>query len=170
MKKNPMDNYCIEEGQNDWIEDCESGERLLFIIDEENEIVFRSMLEEDVKKFVKGFKAATGSQKRKTMRELYEVLPKEKSQEYYFSIERIVGERKTFEWDEVYGLWREPIGIGYRSTAEENLKKHGYNEPDLEAMLYDYNLLKRVIPSMKRVARIFNIPIASERIAQINLI
>ena len=48
MKRNPNDKYCIIPDTVDWIEDETTKERLLFIIDEENRIVFRSLLEEDI--------------------------------------------------------------------------------------------------------------------------
>lgn len=78
MKRNPQDRYTTVEGTLDWIEDAETHEQLLFIIDEENQLVFRSFLEEDIKPFIQ-LDDITSTEKRRKMRILYQLLPKEDS-------------------------------------------------------------------------------------------
>ncbi len=75
MKRNLQDGYSTVEGTPDWIEDNSTHEKLLFVIDEERRIVFRSLLEEDIKTFIK-LDDLTSSEKRKKMQVLYEELPK----------------------------------------------------------------------------------------------
>ncbi len=158
MKRNPNDKYCIIPDTVDWIEDETTKERLLFIIDEENRIVFRSLLEEDIKPFIQLYDASS-SEKRKMMRGLYKELPKEGSQKYYFAIEKIVGEQHNETWDEIYGLPRIPIGLGVRTTFQTALKERN-GKPSVEAYVFTQhvNMTIHVSNMISKVADIFEIP------------
>lgn len=160
MKRNPQDEYTTVEGDVNLIEDAETGEKLLFIIDEKNSLVFRSFLEEDINPFIDSYDKMSSSEKRKKKRILYEELPVKGSQMYYFAIEKIVGEKRTDTWDEIYGLPRIPIGLGARTTKETALKERN-GEPSIEAFVYTKyeNMAVNVSNILEQVARIFEIKI-----------
>lgn len=132
MKRNPKDEYTTSD-EDMFIEDAETGERLLFLIDRENRIVIRSLLEEDIKIFVQNFDT-TASEKRKKLKLLYNVIPKKESQMYFFAIEKIIGEEEEGKWDSIYGLPRVPIGMGARTDECVTLSKR--IGPSIEAYLY----------------------------------
>lgn len=159
MKRNPQDRYSTVEGTLDWIEDAETHEQLLFIIDEENQLVFRSFLEEDIKPFIQ-LDDITSTEKRRKMRILYQLLPKEDSQKYYFAIEKIVEEKETDNWDEIYGLKRIPIGYGVRTTEETALEERK-GEPSIETRIYTgyENMSVNVSNIIMKVADIFGIKV-----------
>lgn len=119
MKKNPNDNYFKTD--NDMIlEDGDTEEQMIFLIDRENMIVVRSFLEEDIKPFIINFDGVTSKQKKEKMRLLYSELPKENSQYSYFVVEKVLGKRPSKKnIDAIYGMPREPIGMGarYRTSA-----------------------------------------------------
>lgn len=159
MKRNPDDKYCSIPDTVDWIEDETTKEKLLFVIDEENRIVFRSLLEEDIKTFISQYDVSS-SEKRKLMRELYEVLPKKGSQAYFFAIEKIIGEKQNEAWDEIYGLPRIPIGVGVRTTKKTALKERQY-EPSIEAYVFTQHedMTIHVSGMIMKVANIFKMPL-----------
>lgn len=160
MKRNENDEYATVEGDVNLIEDCETGERLLFVIDEENQLVFRSFLEEDINPFINNYDNISSSEKRNKKRILYEELPVKGSQMYYFAIEKIVGERKTGAWDEIYGLPRIPIGLGARTSQATALKERK-GEPSIEAYVYtNYEeMTVNVSKMVEKVAKIFEIKV-----------
>lgn len=157
MKKNPDDSYSTVEGTQDWIEDNATQEKLLFIIDEEKRIVFRSLLEDDIKPFIQ-LDNITSKERRQKMQILYQELPKKDSQMFYFAIEKIVGEKETNEWDEIYGLERVPIGYCVRTTKETALEERK-GEPSIEARIYTKyeNMSVNVSSIIMKVADIFEI-------------
>ena len=159
MKRNPQDSYSTVEGTQDWIEDNGTQEKLLFIIDEENRIVFRSLLEEDIKPFIQ-LDNVTSKERRQKMKILYDELPKKDSQMFYFAIEKIVGEKETDDWDEIYRLERVPIGYGARTTRETALKERR-GEPSIEARIYTgyENMSVSVSNIIVKVAEIFEIKV-----------
>lgn len=159
MKRNPQDSYSTVEGTLDWIEDNSTHERILFIIDEEKRLVFRSLLEEDIKTFIQ-LDNITSKERRQKMRILYKVLPKKDSQMFYFAIEKIVGEKETNNWDEIYGLERIPIGYGVRTTEETALEERK-GEPSIETRIYTgyENMSVNVSSIIMKVAHIFGIEV-----------
>ena len=104
MKINTLDEYYVIENA-DYIEDVETGGKLLFLIDKKAKLVFRSMLEDDIKKVVVIFTKLTSSEKRQTMKALYEDLPKTDSENYFFVLEKIVGN----ESENLYENQRNPL-------------------------------------------------------------
>lgn len=149
MKRNPDDKYAIEIGNENWIEDRKTNEQMLFYIDKDNKIVVRSMLEEDIKPFMNLLKISS-REKREKMKILYNEIPKEKSQEIYFVIEKIVGEEKTGKWDEIYGLPRTPMGLAARIIQPER----SYIYANLFAKFKDYK--EELFSAANTVADIFN--------------
>ena len=159
MKRNPKDEYTTVEENEYMIEDASTEERLLFLIDEEKRIVFRSFLEEDINPFIDMYDA-TAKEKRQKKRILYEELPKKGSQMYFFAIEKIIGEKQTGKWDEIYGLERIPIGIGTRST-EATILELDNQKAAIQAYVYTQyeNMTVDVRDVIMKVAEIFNMHI-----------
>ena len=85
MKRNPEDKYSTTTNSM-ILEDNDTGEQIIFLIDYENRLVIRSMLEEDIKPFIDQYKDITSKEKREKRRTLYENLQKEDSQNYFFCI------------------------------------------------------------------------------------
>lgn len=139
MKLNKTGQYITEKGKN-YIEDPETHEKHLFFIDRKNRLVIRSFLEDDIKPFIQKTEA-TGKEKRKKMKILYEEIPKRNSESYFFAIERILGKEKENRWDEIYELGREPIGFGVRT--ENQIEMFLYTKEEHNS-LNVLNLLKKV--------------------------
>ena len=134
MKRNEEDKYYLEEGDNEHIYDAKSDERLLFIIDKKNNLVFRSMLEEDIKLVVAQCDKLSGSEKRKAKKSLRLALPEKGSQNYFFVIEEILpidyyqDNFKSEKPDWIYGYPRRIIGFGARVQKEDHLVARKYDE------------------------------------------
>lgn len=97
------------------IVDLDSQEEMLYVIDRENKIVIRSMMESDIEACVEVMDNFSRDEKEKIKKELEEKLPKKDSQFRYFVIEKIVGKERTKNWDKIYGLKKVPIGIGRKN-------------------------------------------------------
>ena len=139
MKRNETGKYITREGEV-FIEDPQTHEKHLFFIDEKEKLVIRSFLEDDIKDFVSQMDA-TAKEKRQKIRLLYQELPKKDSENNFFAIEKIVGEKKEDRCDEIYELKRVPIGIGGKS--ENGLELYIYEkEKDQSVKIVD--LLKKV--------------------------
>lgn len=110
MRRNVSGKYEVTEGEM-LIKDTESGEEMLFLLDEENKLVIRSLLEEDIKPVVSILKI-TSSEKRKSMKTLWEMIPQQGSENYAFVAEKIVGNNS----DNCYEKDRVIIGVGFRET------------------------------------------------------
>lgn len=136
MKRNPNDNYYTTTNPM-IIEDDDTGEQMIFLIDPENRLVIRSLLEEDIKPFTDQYEGITSKERREKRRLLYENIPEEGSELYFFCIERIIGEEDKEQPDSIYGLPREPIGICGR--ADEEIKLDGRVPSELGAFLYEYD-------------------------------
>lgn len=137
MKRNPKDNYYTTTNPM-IIEDGDTGEQMIFLIDFQNRLVVRSLLEEDIKTFIDRYNGITSKERREKKRMLYEHISEKDSQNYFFCIERIKGiENKKIE-NSIYGLPREPLGICGRSDEEITLQK-GKIDSEIGAFLYDYD-------------------------------
>ena len=136
MKRNPEDKYSTTTNSM-ILEDNDTGEQIIFLIDYENRWVLRPMLEEDIKPFIDQYKDITSKEKREKRRTLYENLQKEDSQNYFFCIERIIGEENKDDPTSIYGLPREPIGVGGRSDEVIMLDKR--IDSEISAFLYEVN-------------------------------
>ena len=112
MKLNSTGNYRVTEGEM-FIEDPNSGKKMLFLLDAKNNLVVRSMLEDEIKDVISKAET-TNSEKRKMMRYLSKNLPKEDSQFYFFVAEKIVEKPKNKSWNSIYESERRVIGYGYR--------------------------------------------------------
>ena len=134
MKRNEEDKYYLEEGDNEHIFDAKSNERLLFLIDKKNNLVFRSMLEEDIKLVVAQCDKLSGSEKRKAKKSLRLTLSEKGSQNYFFVIEEILpidyyqDNFKSEKPDWIYGYPRRIIGFGARVQEEDHLVARKYDE------------------------------------------
>ena len=137
MKKNPNDNYYTTTNPI-VIEDGDTAEQMIFLINAKNRLVIRSLLEEDIKSFVDHYKGVTSKEKREKKRVLYENIPEKNSQNYFFCIEKINGIGDNENDDSIYGLPREPLGICIVTDEEVDLQ--GRRKPsELGAFLYDFN-------------------------------
>lgn len=134
MKVNKKDNYFTTEDPM-VIEDGDTGEQQIFLIDRENRVVIRSLLEDDIKNFISNYDSITSKQKRDKMRLLYKVLPHKDSQYYFFAVEQIIG-KESKRWDSIYGLPRVPMGICIRFIQTEN-RLTTQKEEGIEAYLYE---------------------------------
>ena len=102
MKLNNNGMYRVTEGEM-FIEEPNSGEKMLFLLDAKNKLVVRSMLEDEIKDVISKAET-TNSEKRKMMRYLSENLPKEDSQFYFFVAEKIVEEPKNKNWNHFFDV------------------------------------------------------------------
>ena len=73
MRRNESGDYEVIEGEI-YIQDEETGEKMVFILDKENEVVIRSLLEDDIKSVAKIIKGSS-SKKRSYMRSLWDFIP-----------------------------------------------------------------------------------------------
>ena len=85
MKRNESGLYGVVEGEI-FITDEESGEKMIFVLDKENEVVIRSLLENDIKSVAKIVKGSS-SEKRNYMRSLWDFIPQKGSENYAFVVE-----------------------------------------------------------------------------------
>lgn len=63
MKKNPNDNYYTTDNEM-ILEDGDTGEQYIFLIDRKNMLVIRSFLEEDIKPFILNYDGVTSKERR----------------------------------------------------------------------------------------------------------
>ena len=81
MKMNRTGGYeILDDGV--FIQDPNTGERMVFLLDEKGKVVFRSMLEEDIKEAV-NIMDISRSQKREKMRFLWKCIPKKGSEKFF---------------------------------------------------------------------------------------
>lgn len=67
MKKNPNDNYYTTDNEM-ILEDGDTGEQYIFLIDRKNMLVIRSFLEEDIKPFILNYDGVTSKERREEKR------------------------------------------------------------------------------------------------------
>ena len=67
MKRNPRDNYYTTTNPM-IIEDGDTGEQMIFLIDSKNHLVIRSLLEEDIKPFIDRYNGITSKERREKKR------------------------------------------------------------------------------------------------------
>lgn len=137
MRRNPNDRYSTTTNPM-VIEDDDTGEQMIFLVDDKNRLVIRSLLEEDIKPFICQYVGLTSKERRDKRRLLYEHISESNSQEYFFCIEKIIGEEDKEDSTSIYGLPREPIGICGRSDEEVTLTEKVDSE--LGAFLYDFDV------------------------------
>ena len=111
MKMNETGDYdVLEDGL--FIEDPETEERMVFLLDPKGGVVLRSMLENDIKEAV-NIMDISKSQKRKKMRFLFNCIPKKGSETIFFVAEKILDGEET----NPYERKRKIIGFGARLDA-----------------------------------------------------
>lgn len=155
MKKNPNDNYYTTDNEM-ILEDDDTGEQYIFLIDRKNMLVIRSFLEEDIKPFILNYDGVTSKERREKKRVLYNELPKENSQYSYFVIEQIIGKPNKRDENSIYGLPRIPIGMGARCRATAVTEKP---QDAIEMYIFTKyeNLAEAVSFTLKKLADFFNI-------------
>lgn len=155
MKKNPNDNYYTTDNEM-ILEDGDTGEQYIFLIDRKNMLVIRSFLEEDIKPFILNYDGVTSKERREKKRVLYNELPKENSQYSYFVIEQIIGKPNKRDENSIYGLPRIPIGMGTRCRATAVTEKP---QDAIEMYIFTKyeNLAEAVSFTLKKLADFFNI-------------
>lgn len=128
MKQNQCGKYWAVEGEY-FLEDPESKEKILFILEAESKLVVRSMLEEDIKPATDLVKK-TNSQKRELRRILWNSLPEKNSQHVFHVAEKIIADKETKNF---YSAPREIIGFGAinKQEIEINIYKHEENAEDI---------------------------------------
>lgn len=136
MKRNPKDNYYTTTNSM-VIEDGDTGEQMIFLIDRKNRLVVRSLLEEDIKPFTDSYNGITSKEKREKRRILYENVPDKDSPEYLFCVEKIIGKENRKDPTSIYGLPREPLGLCCRMDEEVFLQ--GRKNSELGAFLYEFD-------------------------------
>ena len=111
MKMNSTGDY---EVLNDglFIQDPETEEKMVFLLDPKGKVVLRSMLEDDIKEAVK-IMDVSRSQKRKKMKILWDYIPKKGSEKFFFVAEKILDGEET----NPYERERKIIGFGARLDA-----------------------------------------------------
>lgn len=114
MKRNESGQYGIDDDM--FIEDIETGESMVFLLNPEEKLVIRSLLEHDIKPAV-NILDVSSSEKRKKMKLLWDIVPKVNSQNYVFVAERIIGN----ESQNLYENERELIGLGVRENEQIHL-------------------------------------------------
>lgn len=136
MKRNADDNYYTTTNPM-IIEDGDTGEQMIFLIDSKNRLVIRSLLEEDIKPFTNQYRDITSKERREKQRFLYENIHSKDSQMEFLCIEKIIGEEDKEDPTSIYGLPREPLGIG--GKADEEIMLQGKREAEIGAFLYDFD-------------------------------
>ena len=156
MKQNESGMYELTKGEP-FIVDPDTGKKQLFLIDSQKKIVIRSMLENDIDIFISKMDM-TSSEKRKKKRLLYEELPKQNSEFYFFAVERIVDEIEDSEpWYEVYGHDRIPIGIGAREQPNSIIDKKSEKEIELLVLASETKHSSKVLELLKELAKTLGI-------------
>ena len=151
MKQNANDNYLTEEGSN-FIEDGDTGDKLLYMIDRKNNIVIRSMLEEDIKEVV-AFSRLNSIKKKELKKDLKEKLQKKGSEMNYFIIEEIQpidynGDNfKSENWDWVYGYPKKKVGMAMKKIENVATKKQC---TCIDGSIF-YNCNDQKVPSIKKI-------------------
>lgn len=114
MRVNQDGVYEVIEGEN-FITDPSTGEKMVFMMDEKERLVIRSMLEGDIKASV-SISNATSSEKRKRCHVLWQTIPQPKSELYFYTLEKVLedGNKNPYERQ------REIVGVGVRT--EENIQ------------------------------------------------
>ena len=139
MKMNSTGAYdVLEDGI--FIEDPETEERMIFLLDPKEGVVLRSMLEDDIKEAVK-IMDVSRSQKRKKIRTLYEDIPKEGSENYFFVAEKILDGEET----NLYERERKIIGFGSRTGKK------------IEIGVYEVKLAENIKDALNKLAMHFGI-------------
>lgn len=113
MKVNKSGLYEHSEGEV-LITDTETSEQLIFIMDQENGIVLRSMLEDDLKN-VKAILHGTHRDRRRKFRELCNEIVKKGSEKKYFVAEKMADTGKEDKYEEERTL------IGYGQRINRNI-------------------------------------------------
>ena len=108
MKMNSTGDY---EVLNDglFIQDPETEEKMVFLLDPKGKVVLRSMLEEDIKEAV-NIMDISRSQKRRKMKFLFNCIPKKGSENYFFVAEKILESGE----ENLYAKERKIVGFGAR--------------------------------------------------------
>lgn len=125
-----------------FIQDPNTMEKMVFLLDRKGKVVLRSMLEEDIKNTIK-FMNISSSEKRKCMKFLYAQLPKRGSEKVLFVAERIV-ETDCVD-NEIYSEEREIIGYGART------------ENSIEIRVWKEEFSTRVLGLVTKLADYFDI-------------
>lgn len=121
-----------------FIEDPKTGERMVFLLDEKGKVVFRSMLEEDIKEAVNVLNISS-SQKREKMRFLWKCIPQEGSENFFFVTEKIL---ETPE-DNPYEKERKIIGLAIRT------------DDSIEASVCEQEYIPKTLALIKDLAKYF---------------
>lgn len=139
MKMNRTGRYEVLDDRM-FIKDPDTGERMFFLLDEEEKVVFRSMLEEDIKKAVNILKVSR-SEKRKKMKFLWNSIPRKGSESVFFVVEKILetDESNPYERD------RKIIGLAIRT------------QDSIEASVSEDEYRTRVLEQIKKLACYFGI-------------
>ena len=155
MKRNPNDNYYTTDNEM-ILEDGDTGEQYIFLIDRKNMLVIRSFFEEDINPFILNYDGVTSKERKAKKRLLYQELPKENSQYSYFVIEQIIGKPNRRNKNSIYGLPRIPIGMGVRYRASAVTAKP---QDAIEMYLFTKyeNLAVVTSSTIEKLANFFNI-------------
>lgn len=139
MKMNSTGAYdVLEDGI--FIEDPETEERMIFLLDPKGGVVLRSMLEEDIKGAV-SIMDASRSQKRKKMKILWDYIPKKGSEAFFFVAEKILDGEETNPYEKE----RKIIGFGARVDAS------------IEINVWEEEFSTRILVLVNRLADYFGI-------------
>lgn len=122
MKINESGLYEVTEGEM-FIEDIETGERMVFLLDQNSGIVIRSLTEQDIKPAISMLNTSS-KDKRNKKRILWQEVPKKGSEEYIFVAEKIIGNNS----DNLYEKDRKIIGFGAREEQSININVCADNE------------------------------------------
>ena len=139
MKMNSTGAYdVLEDGI--FIEDPDTEERMVFLIDPKGGVVLRSMLEEDIKAAV-NIMDVSRSQKRKKMKILWDYIPKKGSEAFFFVAEKILDGEETNPYEKE----RKIIGFGARVDAS------------IEINVWEEEFSTRILVLVNRLADYFGI-------------
>lgn len=145
MRVNQDGFYEVTEGEI-YIKDPATGDKMIFIMDESETLVLRSMLEEDIKVSM-SIKPKSSSDKRKKMSALWEAIPTPGSETYFYVLELISKDQNK---NHPYERDREIIGIGIRKDTKKEIRIIILKDVDDE-------LLKPLPEIIKRLAKEFRI-------------
>ena len=139
MKMNSTGDY---EVLNDglFIQDPETKEKMVFLLDPKGKVVLRSMLEDDIKDAV-SIMDISRSQKRKKMKFLFNCIPKKGSENYFFVAEKILESGE----ENLYAKERKIVGFGART------------DNSIEINVWEKEFSTRVLGLVSKLADYFEI-------------
>lgn len=156
MRCNETGRYIVTEDEN-LIKDPDNDEEMLFMVDEKNKVVIRSMLENDIDTCIKKMDMKSSYEREKLKEELYKKIPQKGSEFRFFVVEKIIGEKKNNSWNEIYELERVPIGMGEKVLHINHIIRKMKEGIEIIVFSKEEKHIPYIQENLKRLAEYFGI-------------